>query len=79
MKVDYVLVATGNFLMQPIHHGIVTVNDKIAIEKCLERVKTLSKAGYFSFTLFDVKDESDHKQICIFRVEQPEPIVSVKN
>ena len=80
MQVDYVLCATGRAGLPRINHGINFHTVENAILTAQETVAALSKAGYFSFTLYDtrrIKADADI-EIARFTVEEQEPLIIVK-
>jgi len=77
MKIDYILSATGNAIMPRIDH-IFHSNDELYVKRQAETIcLALSKAGYFSFNLYNVS-ACTHFHVATFTVEQPEPIIFVK-
>ncbi|QNH71560.1 hypothetical protein PP938_gp170 [Rhizobium phage AF3] len=77
MKVEFILIASGSLTMPQIRHSIFEVSDILAKGEAVKVVSQLSKAGYFLFDLIDVRDET-HVRIESYKVETPEPVVTVK-
>ena len=81
MNIKYMLTASGSITMPMINH-VLRINEIThAQSEAIDAVKTLSKAGFYQFHLWDMT-EIDHlgqyKLIEEYRVELPEPMVTVK-
>jgi hypothetical protein len=73
---EYILVASGSITAPQLDILVYDTDDFNATERAKKMVAQLSKGGYFSFNLYVVKDE--HKVVATFRVETPEPVVTVR-
>jgi hypothetical protein len=72
MKINFVLVASGNVMMQRLNIALMGDFPERAKVEAQRHVETLYKAGYFQFTLYDTQSET-HFQIATFRLEEQEP------
>ena len=75
MEIQFLLIASAGITTPRINHVIFTDTAEKATEEASTVVGQLAKAGYFSFDLFDTKQ--NNLIIASFRVEVPEPVVSV--
>ena len=79
MKIDFILVAGGSISVPRINHVIFQEDAERAKEEAKEAVALLAKAGHFTFDLFDCRDpENKTNVIASYRVEIPEPVVTIK-
>ena len=78
MKANFVLVAMGSATTPRLNSMILEDHEEHAKKIAKEQVGQLSRAGYFNFTLFDVRVDEKHVLICSFSVEQPAPIVTIR-
>jgi hypothetical protein len=76
MKIEFLLLASGSSLAPRITHAIFEVSVELAKEEAIRVVTTLSKAGYYMFDLFDVRDGD--VLVESYNVETPAPVVTVK-
>ncbi|QIG68026.1 hypothetical protein EVB55_091 [Rhizobium phage RHph_Y68] len=72
----FILLASGSSITPCITHAMFESLTELAQEESIRVIKQLSKAGYYVFDLFDVRE--DHVLVESYRVETPEPIVTVK-
>ena len=75
---NYVLVANGRLNMPQLEINVHGSRDENAIELSKLMVIQLTKAEYHAFVLYNVTNDSDHKRIARFAVEQPAPVVTVR-
>lgn len=73
-NVKYVLVAGGGI-------GVPQLNIPLYLtakhrDEAADVAETLSKAGYYSFTVYDVSTE-DHKFDCAINVDIPKPVAYI--
>ena len=77
MKIHFILVASGSIVTPRVNHAIFYDDAERAKEDAKAVVASLSKAGHFTFDLYDVGGD-EHKAIASYRVETPEPVVTIR-
>lgn len=77
MIATYILVASGSSSLPTINHMIFDGAFTYATAEGSRVAGVLAGAGYFNFTLYDVRKET-HVQVATYNVEQPKPIVTMK-
>lgn len=78
LSANFVLVAQGSISTPVINHMVFAGGVDRAKIDASPVVAALSKAGYFTFTLYDVTGET-HVQVAYYTVEMPEPLVTMRS
>lgn len=74
---EFYLVAMGSIIHPRITHTIFDVRTEAVESESMKVAGMLSKAGYFTFYLYDAKEEGENqKPLKAFSVKQPEPVVT---
>lgn len=77
MQMNYVLIADGSVTLPVINHTLLDAHDPNTADREITRIiQTLSKIGYYRFTMLDVRTDGHHKVIATYNVETPEPVVT---
>lgn len=77
MRAKFILIATGNPQLAKIEHCIYHDGTNEAIEDSQRVAKSLAKAGYHSFDLFDVDNDINPVLMGSFKADLPtEAVVS---
>lgn len=78
MQLNYVLVADGGINLTTINHALLDAHDPNTADREVTKIiQTLSKIGYYRFTMFDVRGD-EHKVFATYNVEHIEPQVTRK-
>lgn len=77
MEINFILVASGSVTTPRLNHVVFAREAERAKTEAQDVVRTLAKAGYFAFDLFEIDGETQTR-IESYRVEIPEPVVTVK-
>lgn len=78
MQVNTVLVAQGGITVPKLDIAIWANSNEQIKTQASAMAAQLSKAGYFNFTVFDLREDGGHVQLLTIKVETPAPVATIR-